>query len=45
VIYRGREEPNVRFVNVIPRDEPEKFSVLVVEDVVPPRAVGPPTAT
>jgi len=35
IIYRGGE-PNLRVVNVIPRGDPEKFDVLVVEPVDQP---------
>jgi hypothetical protein len=33
VIYRGRDEANLRVVDVIPNDEPEAFTVLVVAPV------------
>jgi len=31
VIYRGGDEPNLRVLDVIVNDDPEKFDVLVVE--------------
>ena len=31
VIYRGRNEPNLRVVDLIAGDDPEVFDVLVVE--------------
>ena len=33
VIYRGGDEPNLRVVDVLAGDDPEKFDVLVVEPV------------
>jgi hypothetical protein len=32
VIYRGSSEPNLRVVDVLPSDDPEKFVILVVEE-------------
>jgi hypothetical protein len=31
--YRGGDEPNLRVVNVLAGDDPERFDVLVVEPV------------
>jgi hypothetical protein len=32
VIYRGSNEPNLRVVEVLPSDDPEKFAILVVKE-------------
>jgi hypothetical protein len=31
IIYRGRGESNLRVLDLIPADDPETFSVLIVE--------------
>ena len=33
VIYRGRDEPNLRVIDLLSGDDPERFDVLVVEPV------------
>ena len=33
VIYRGGDDPNLRVLDVLPSDDPERFDVLVVEPV------------